>query len=65
MRVGMEKSDDGWLYLSAVKTQMQRMDSTFKEKSLGHSSFRAFVESRSHQVVSKLDPNGQLTMQLK
>ncbi|MFW5471086.1 NYN domain-containing protein [Knoellia sp. CPCC 206435] len=65
MRVGMEKSDDGWLYLSAVKTQMQRMDSTFKEKSLGHSSFRAFVEAQGNLLDFQANDNGQLTVRLR
>ena len=39
---------------------MQRMDPAFKEKSLGFSSFRAFVESRDDVVESKVDDKGQL-----
>lgn len=65
IRVGLQKSDDDWVYAAGVKSQMQRMDPAFKEKSLGFSSFRAFVESRSHQVVSKVADNGQLTVRLK
>jgi hypothetical protein len=42
---------------------MQRMNPAFKEKSLGFSSFRAFVESRSDVVESKL-LNGQLLVRL-
>lgn len=64
IRVGMEKSDDGWLHSSSVKSQMQRMDSTFKEKSLGFSSFRAFVESQGDLVETKLLDNGQLAVRL-
>jgi uncharacterized protein (TIGR00288 family) len=64
-RVGLQKSDDDWVYAAGVKSQMQRMDPAFKEKSLGFSSFRAFVESRSDQVVSKVAENGQLTLRLK
>lgn len=64
MRVAAEKSDDGWLYPSAVKTQMQRMDSTFKEKSLGHSSFRAFVEAQGDLVELQSRDNGQLALRL-
>jgi len=63
IRVGLQKSDDDWVYASGVKSQMQRMDPAFTEKSLGFSSFRAFVESRSDQVTSKVD-NGQLTVRL-
>jgi uncharacterized LabA/DUF88 family protein len=40
-------TDDEWLYGGGVKSQMQRMDSSFKEKALGFGSFRAFLESRS------------------
>lgn len=65
IRVGLEKNDDEWLHSSSVKSQMQRMDSTFKEKSLGFSSFRAFVESRSDLVETKVQDNGQLTVRLK
>jgi uncharacterized protein (TIGR00288 family) len=65
IRVGLQKSDDDWVYAAGVKSQMQRMDPAFKEKSLGFSSFRAFVESRSDQVVSKVADNGQLTVRLR
>jgi hypothetical protein len=65
IRVGLQKSDDDWVYAAGVKSQMQRMDPAFKEKSLGFSSFRAFVESRGDQVVSKVADNGQLTVRLK
>lgn len=40
-------TDDEWLYGGGVKSQMQRMDSSFKEKSLGFASFRDFLESRA------------------
>ncbi|MFC7491957.1 MULTISPECIES: NYN domain-containing protein [unclassified Knoellia] len=65
IRVGMEKSDDEWLHSSSVKSQMQRMDSTFKEKSLGYSSFRAFVESHGDLVELQSKENGQLTVRLR
>lgn len=64
IRVGLEKSDEDWVYAAGVKSQMQRMDPAFKEKSLGFTSFRAFVESRSDQVASKPGPNGQLAVRL-
>jgi hypothetical protein len=63
-RVGLQKSDDEWVYAGGVKSQMQRMDPAFKEKSLGFSSFRAFVESRAETVESKVDGNGQLMVRL-
>lgn len=64
VRVGLQKSDDDWVYAAGVKSQMQRMDPAFKEKSLGFSSFRAFVESRSDQVTPRVANNGQLTLRL-
>ena len=64
IRVGLQKSDDNWVYAAGVKSQMQRMDPAFKEKSLGFTTFREFVESRSDQVVSKAGTNGQLALRL-
>ena len=49
-------SDDEWLNGGGVKSQMQRMDSSFKEKSLGFSSFRAFLESRTD--VAEVETQG-------
>ncbi|MFC7488315.1 NYN domain-containing protein [Knoellia sp. CPCC 206453] len=65
VRVGAEKSDDGWLQASSVKQQMQRMDSTFKEKSLGYSTFKAFIEAQSDAVEHQSKDNGQLTVRLR
>lgn len=64
VRVGLQKSDDDWVYAGGVKSQMQRMNPAFKEKTLGFSTFRAFVESRSHAVESRVDDNGQLVVRL-
>ena len=64
-RVGLEKSDDEWMHSSSVKSQMQRMNPGFKEKSLGYPSFRAFVESRDELLETKLLDNGQLLVRLK
>ena len=64
IRVGLQKSDDDWVYAAGVKSQMQRMDPAFKEKSLGFTTFREFVESRNDQVVSKAGTNGQLAVRL-
>ena len=64
IRVGLQKSDDDWVYAAGVKSQMQRMDPAFKEKSLGFTTFRDFVKSRSNQVVSKTGANGQLAVRL-
>ena len=65
IRVSLEKSDDDWVHAAGLKSQMQRMDPAFKERSLGFSSFRAFVESRSDLVDSKVADNGQLTVRLR
>lgn len=65
IQIGAEKSDDGWQHSSSLKSQMQRLDSTFKEKSLGFSSFRAFVESHEDLVETKLLDNGQLAVRLR
>jgi hypothetical protein len=64
VRVGLQKSDDEWVFAGGVKSQMQRTNAAFKEKSLGFSSFRAFVESRAGVVESKIDANGQLLVKL-
>ena len=60
----LQKGDDDWVYAAGVKSQMQRMDPAFTEKSLGFPTFRGFVESRSDKVVSKQHANGQLTVRL-
>ena len=64
IRVGLQKGDDDWVYAAGVKSQMQRMDPAFTEKSLGFTTFRGFVESRSDKVVSKQHANGQLTVRM-
>jgi uncharacterized protein (TIGR00288 family) len=64
VRVGLQKSDDEWIYASGVKSQMQRMNPEFNEKSFGFSSFKAFVESRSSVVASRVHDNGQLLIRL-
>ena len=65
MRVGLEKSEDGWMHSSSVKSQMQRMDPKFKEKALGFSSFRAFVESRDDLLDTQVRDNGQLLVRMR
>ncbi len=57
-------SEDGWMNSGGLKSQMQRLDPAFKEKSLGYSSFRAFVESREKAVETKVQGNGQLVVRL-
>jgi NYN domain/OST-HTH/LOTUS domain len=64
-RVGLQKSDDEWVHSSSVKSQMQRMAPEFKEKALGYTSFRAFVESRADILETKQLENGQLLVRLK
>jgi len=64
IRLGQKSDTDGWLNASGIKSQMQRMDPSFKEKSLGFTTFRAFVESRSDEVESKMDANQQLLVRL-
>ena len=54
--LSQDKDDSGWLYSSAVKQQMRRMDPSFNEKSLGFRSFSDFLKSRS-QVV-ELEESG-------
>ncbi len=52
-RVGLQKSDDEWMHSSSVKSQMQRMNPGFKEKSLGLP-----VVPRVHRVARR-DPRDQ------
>jgi len=59
VRVLGQKSDDEWLHMGGVKSTMQRMDPGFKEKSLGYSSFVAFVDSRSEVLETRQLDNGQ------
>jgi len=49
--LGHDKGEgDDWLHLSAVKTQMRRMDPSFNEKALGYRSFSDFAKSRDDIV---------------
>jgi uncharacterized LabA/DUF88 family protein len=48
--LSQDKDDSGWLYSSAVKQQMRRMDPSFSEKALGFRSFSDFLRSRSDVV---------------
>jgi hypothetical protein len=50
LHIGLEKDDADWLYNSAVKAQMKRMDPSFNEKSLGYRTFSDFLRSRSELV---------------
>lgn len=64
IRLALSRSDDDWVFAAGIKSQMQRMDPAFKEKSLGFSTFRAFVESRGDRVESKTDDNGRQLVRL-
>ncbi len=48
--LSQDTDDSGWLYSSAVKQQMRRMDPSFNEKALGFRSFSDFLKSRSDVV---------------
>ena len=50
VKLVQSKDDDEWKDLSAVREQIRRLDSSFNEKSLGHSTFTKFLQSR-HNVV--------------
>lgn len=50
------KNDQDWQESGAVKSQMQRMDSSFQERNLGFSTFTDFVKSRGSIV--ELDDSG-------
>ena len=53
LRIVENRGDDDWVGNSQVKNQMLRMDSSFKEKSLGYKSFTDFIGSRSNVVEVK------------
>jgi hypothetical protein len=66
LRIVENRGDEDWAGNSQVKNQMLRMDSSFKEKSLGYKSFTAFVDSRSSQVEVKDDaPTNQPRLRLR
>ena len=54
--LSQDKDDSGWLYSSAVKQQMRRMDPSFNEKALGFRSFSDFLKSRAD--VAELEETG-------
>jgi uncharacterized LabA/DUF88 family protein len=60
IKLGLQKSEDEWVYAAGVKSQMQRLNPAFKEETLGFSTFREFVTSRAKHVESKMVQNGQL-----
>ncbi len=54
--LSQDKDDSGWLYSSAVKQQMRRMDPSFSERALGFRSFSDFLKSRSE--IAELEETG-------
>lgn len=57
LRVGQDKGDDqGFLYASAVKQHIRRMDPSFSEKALGYRSFNDFLASR--ESLAELHESG-------
>ncbi|MBL3698489.1 NYN domain-containing protein [Leucobacter luti] len=54
--LSQDKDDSGWLYSSAVKQQMRRMDPSFNERALGFRSFSDFLKSRSD--IAELEETG-------
>lgn len=57
LRLGHDKAEaDEWLHSSAVKTQMRRIDPSFREKALGYRSFSDFLKSRDD--VAELSEEG-------
>ncbi|WP_425560308.1 OST-HTH/LOTUS domain-containing protein [Leucobacter chromiireducens] len=54
--LSQDKDDSGWLYSSAVKQQMRRMDPSFSERALGFRSFSDFLKSRSD--IAELEESG-------
>jgi len=67
IRIASDKiDDDEWLNGGGVKSQMQRMDPSFKEKALGFKNFSEFVESQSELVETRTDSaDGHLRLRLR
>lgn len=66
LRIVENRGDEDWAGNSQVKNQMLRMDSSFKEKSLGYKSFTAFVDSRGDAVeVKEGTPTNQPRLRLR
>jgi hypothetical protein len=66
LRIVENRGDEDWAGNSQVKNQMLRMDSSFKEKSLGYKSFTDFVASRSNVVeVKEGAPTNQPRLRLR
>jgi len=66
LRIVENRGDEEWAGNSQVKNQMLRMDSSFKEKSLGYKSFTDFVASRANVVeVKEGAPTNQPRLRLR
>jgi hypothetical protein len=67
LRIAQDKADDDeWLNGGGVKSQMQRMDPSFKEKALGFKTFSDFVQSQSELVETRTDAqDGHLRLRLR
>ena len=66
LQIVKNRGDEDWAGNSQVKNQMLRMDSSFKEKSLGYKSFTDFVASRSNVVeVKEGAPTNQPRLRLR
>jgi hypothetical protein len=66
IRIAQDKAgDDEWLNGGGVKSQMQRMDPSFKEKALGFKNFSDFVESLGDVVETQTDKDGHLRLRLR
>ena len=49
------RTDEGPVLMARLKQQLLRLDSTFSEKDLGFSSFKAFIKSLENDLVEKVD----------
>ena len=67
VRIAQDKSDDDeWLNGGGVKSQMQRMDPSFKEKALGFKNFSDFVASLDDVIETRTDTgDGHLRLRLR
>ncbi|TPW74634.1 NYN domain-containing protein [Schumannella soli] len=59
MQLVTEKDDEEWLHPSEVKAQMLRLNSAFRERSLGYETFTDFLTSRQGlvEIKPKTQPN--------
>lgn len=62
LRLASDKSDDEWVHAGGLKSQMQRMDPGFKEKTLGYKSFAEFVQAHPDAVDSRAAESGGLEL---